>query len=211
MTSKNYIVFDDFELKLFSVFLTLWLIAYYQPIPSLRIQRDKLSNVHSVPLVILAFLSLQNKIPESIPLCYSSSFFVVDVIDEGFIKRDIMFTVHGLISLGLNLGTAMSPRHCALRSVSKGYLTESSTPAFNYWKGSKSYISFVVFFLCFTMCRMVWVPYFLYDTYITQLNGETDLLLYLSVMFYLLQTAWYVKMCQMLANYRFPKRVEDTE
>ena len=78
MTPKKYIVFDDLEVKLFSVFLTLWLLAYYHP--SFKLSREKLSNIHSVPLCILALLSLQHILPESIPLCYSSSFFVVDII-----------------------------------------------------------------------------------------------------------------------------------
>lgn len=206
MTPKKYIVFDDLEVKLFSVFLTLWLLAYYHP--SLKLRREKLSNIHSVPLCILALLSLQHILPESIPLCYSSSYFVVDIIDEGFINRDVMWTIHGVISLGLNLGTAMSLTHRNLRSVSKGYLVEGSTYPFNYWKGCKSYLSFVVFFGTFTVCRVIWVPYFLYDTYVNELDGETDLLLYLSVLFCLLNGAWYVKMCQMLFHYRIPKKME---
>ncbi|KAK1735863.1 hypothetical protein QTG54_013569 [Skeletonema marinoi] len=206
MTSKTYIVFDDFELKLFSVFLTIWLLSYYHPY--LKLSPEKLSNIHSVPLCILAFLSLQQIIPESIPLCYSSSFFVVDIIDEGFINRDVMWTAHGVISLGLNLGTAMSPLHRQLRSVSKGYLVEGSTLPFNYWKRSKSYGSFVVFFASFTVFRVMWVPYFLYETYVKEMKGETDFLLFLSVMFCLLNGAWYVKMCQMLVNYRVPKKME---
>ncbi|KAL7425705.1 hypothetical protein ACHAXM_000131 [Skeletonema potamos] len=211
MTSKNYIVFDDSEMKLFSVFLTLWLLAYYQPISSIKISRNILSNFHSGPLVILAFLSLQRVIPESIPLCYSTSFFVVDVIDEGIVNGDVMWTIHGLISLGLNLGTAMSARHREIRSVSKGYLVEGSTPPFNYWKGTKSYMSYVIFFCSFTVFRVIWVPYFLYDTYVNKLNGETDFLLYLSVMFCLLNGAWYLKMCQMLLNYRLPKEMKHAE
>ena len=206
MTPKKYIVFDDLELKLFSVFLTLWLLAYYHP--SLKLSREKLSNIHCVPLCILALLSLQHIVSESIPLCYSSSFFVVDIIDEGFINRDVMWTIHGVISLGLNLGTAMSPTHRNLRSVSKGYLVEGSTYPFNYWKRCKSYMSFAVFFGVFTVCRVIWVPYFLYDTYVNELDGETDLLLYLSVLFCLLNGAWYFKMCQMMVNYRVPKKME---
>jgi len=132
----------------------------------------------------------------------------VDIIDEGFINRDVMWTAHGVISLGLNLGTAMSPVHRQLRSVSKGYLVEGSTLPFNYWKRSKSYGSFVVFFASFTAFRVMWVPYFLYETYVKEMKGETDFLLYLSVMFCLLNGAWYVKMCQMLVNYRVPKKME---
>ena len=206
-STKSYVVFDDFEAKLFSAFLTLWLLAYYQ----LKLSRKFLANFHSGPLVILALLSLQEVIPESIPLCFSSSFFVVDIIDEAFMNRNLMWTVHGVISLGLNLGTAMSPQHCKLRSVSKGYLTEGSSYFFNHWKESKTYASFVVFFTSFTLCRVLWVPYFVYDTYVNKLNGVTDFLLYLSVMFCMLNGIWYFKMCQMLVNYRLPKEMKHVE
>lgn len=211
MSSKNYMVFDDFEIKLFSVFLTLWLLAYYHPILSKKISRNFLSNLHSGLICILALLSLHRAISESIPLCYSSSFFVADVIDEAFVNRDVMWTMHGIISLALNLGTAMSPQHRELRSVSKGYLVEGSTLPFNYWKGSKSYASYVAFFFSFTVCRVLWVPYFLYDSYMTKLNGELDFLLYPSAMFCVLNGAWYFKMCQMLVNYRLPKEMQHIE
>ena len=204
-STKSYIVFNDFEIKLFTIFLTCWLLVYYyHPI---KLSNKTLSNLHSGMVCILALLSLSEVIPESIPLCYSSSFFVVDIIDEAIINRSVMWTIHGVISLGLNLGTAMHPHHIHLRSVSKGYLVEGSTYPFNYWKESKSFVSYVVFFTSFTFCRVIWVPYFVYDTYINKLHGETDFLLYLSIIFMILNGVWYVKMVRMLVNYRLPKEM----
>ena len=82
-------------------------------------------------------------------------------------------------------------------------------PFLNYWKGSKSYASFVTFFLAFTACRMVWVPYFLYQTYAVQLEGDLDFLVWPSAMFYVLQLAWYAKMCSMVLHYRLPREVKE--
>lgn len=75
-------------------------------------------------------------------------------------------------------------------------------PFLNYWKKSKSYPSFLTFFISFTVCRMIWVPYFVYNTYIIQLHGDIDILIWPSVLFYVLQAVWYIKMCGMVVNYK---------
>jgi hypothetical protein len=67
-------------------------------------------------------------------------------------------------------------------------------PFLNYWKISKSYTSYVIFFISFTLCRIVWVPYFIYTTYAIHLHGQMDILIWPSVAFYALQLAWFAKM-----------------
>mmetsp|Transcript_14684 Transcript_14684/g.35386 ORF Transcript_14684/g.35386 Transcript_14684/m.35386 type:complete len:111 (-) Transcript_14684:271-603(-) len=79
-------------------------------------------------------------------------------------------------------------------------------PFLNHWKKSKSYASFVIFFLFFTLFRIVWTPYFLYNIYAVALDGQIDYLIWPSIMFYLLQLAWYGKMCTMLVDYRDPNK-----
>ena len=56
---------------------------------------------------------------------------------------------------------------------------------------------------------MVWVPYFVYTTYAIYLDGEIDYLIWPSVLFYILQLCWYVKMCGMALHYKLPKEVKD--
>lgn len=67
-------------------------------------------------------------------------------------------------------------------------------PFLNYWKISKSYTSYVIFFISFTLCRIVWVPYFIYTTYAIHLHGQIDILIWPSLVFYALQLAWFAKM-----------------
>ena len=65
-------------------------------------------------------------IPESIPICWSIAFFLVDLVDA-VVRRDAMFVVHAVLSLSLNLFTGGTARHRALMSSSKGMLAEAST------------------------------------------------------------------------------------
>lgn len=65
-------------------------------------------------------------IPESVPLCWSISFFVVDLLDA-VVRREGMWIAHAVISLALNLLTGCRARHRAVRSVSKGFFAEGST------------------------------------------------------------------------------------
>ena len=82
-------------------------------------------------------------------------------------------------------------------------------PFLNHWKRSKSYASVWMFWTAFTACRILWVPYFLHQSYYVKLNGELDTMIYPSVAFYLLQLAWWVKMCTMLVNYKVPEKAKN--
>lgn len=201
------------DIALLSVSLAFWTYVYHRAVlskhhggtPNGFVDSAFISNLHCVPLCALALLSLTGVVPESIPLCWSISHFVLDLLDT-IVRRDAMWFVHAVISLALNVFTGSSARHRALRSVSRGFFTEGSTPFLNYWKKSKSHASFVIFFLSFTLCRIVWTPYFLYNIYAVALDGEIDYLIWPSILFYTLQLAWYSKMCMMVVNYRDPEK-----
>ena len=81
-------------------------------------------------------------------------------------------------------------------------------PFLNYWKTHKTYNTYLIFFTSFAICRIVWVPIFAYNTYMIHLNGQFDYLIYPTVVFYLLQLAWFGKMIQMLWNYKSPEEIE---
>lgn len=58
---------------------------------------------------------------------------------------------------------------------------------------------------------MIWVPYFVYRTYAILLDGDIDMLIWPSVLFYILQLVWYVKICGMVVNYKDPFKKEAPE
>lgn len=114
-------------------FLSVFLIGYYQTVLSPLTGSPNgfgtsitISNLHSVPLVLMASLSLYEVLPEVYPLCWSVAFFIVDLIDC-VVRREGMWIAHAVISLVLNVLTGWNTQHRALRSVSKGFFAEAST------------------------------------------------------------------------------------
>jgi hypothetical protein len=114
-------------------FLSVFLIGYYQTVLSPKTGSPNgfgtsinISNLHSIPLVIMASLSLCHVLPEIYPLCWSVAFFIVDLLDC-IVRREGMWIVHAVISLILNVLTGWNVQHRALRSVSKGFFAEAST------------------------------------------------------------------------------------
>ena len=133
------ILYDDYtsitslEISLLITFITLWFAAYYYTTLSPKTGKPDgfgtstfISNLHSVPLCILAYLSIQQIIPESIPLCYSISFFIIDLLDA-IVRKEYIWIIHAVISLVLNVATGWNVKHVKLRSVSKGFFAEAST------------------------------------------------------------------------------------
>lgn len=112
--------------------LSLWSFVYYEAVLSPRGSPNGfeksafISNLHSVPLCVLAALSIAELTPEAVPVCWSVGFFVVDLVDS-VTRRELMWTVHAVLSLVLNVATGFVPRHVVLRSRSRGFLTEAST------------------------------------------------------------------------------------
>ena len=132
----EYVSMTSTDILLLTSCLALWSYAYYITVlhpkhgqPHGFDSSTLISNLHSVPLCILAFLSLLEVIPEIYPLSWSLSFFVLDLVDT-IVRRDGMWFVHAVISLALNVLTGFSARHRVIRSVSKGFFTEGSTVSF---------------------------------------------------------------------------------
>ena len=129
----DYTSITSLEISLLITFLFVWFAAYYHTTLSPKTGKPDgfgtstfISNLHSVPLCILAYLSIQQIIPESIPLCYSISFFIIDLLDA-VVRKEYIWIIHAVISLVLNVATGWNVKHVKLRSVSKGFFAEAST------------------------------------------------------------------------------------
>ena len=167
----------------------------------------KISNLHSVPLCALALLSVRRVVSERVPLAFSLAFFATDLLDC-VVRRDLPFLLHAILSIALNVGAAALPGHPLheLRSLSKGFLVEASTIFLNRWKRTHRREDYVTFFAVFIVCRIAWVPCFVYEMYTAV--GEVDAICLVSAAFYVLQLAWYAKMISILRNYRVPAQVK---
>jgi hypothetical protein len=137
-------------------------------------------------------------IPETLTISWFASFFIADLWDCLY-RKDAVFTVHALMSLTLcqiNCG----PKYLMARTSSKGSFTELSSPFYTKWKKTKSKVDFQIFTIIFFFCRLVWVPYFLIDSAkVIQLEGIS---LYGSVMFFIMQVFFFLKMLNILINYK---------
>ena len=128
----EYVSISSLDIALLTSFSTFWAIVYYRAVLSPSGRPDGfdssalISNLHACPLCILAFLSLQDVVPESVPISWSIAFFLADLVDAA-VRRDAVFTLHAIVSLSLNLFTGGTARHRALKSSSKGMLAEAST------------------------------------------------------------------------------------
>jgi len=123
------------DISLLLLSLALWSAAYYHsnlsphnPASNPRgFEQSKfISNLHSIPLVLLSIASILEFIPEKYPVIYSVGFFVVDLVDC-FIRGDTTFFIHAVLTLGMKFGAYSSVDHRQLRSISKVFLAESST------------------------------------------------------------------------------------
>ena len=107
---------------------------------------------------------------------------------------------HAVLAILLIWGGSKHAIHGELRSVSKGCLVEVCTPFLHKWQRTKSKRDYTIFYILFFFCRVVWVPYFLYET--QKYMGFLEVTVFVGYVFCLLQLAWFTKMTQILLNYK---------
>jgi len=191
-------------------FLTIWVGTYVYSKDKHKFDRDgTASSIHSIIVVLLASSSLlfqgESTVSESVPLTFSCSYFLVDLLDC-IVRLDSVFTFHAILSLFLNV-CCHRPDIFAWRGGSRAYMTEISTPFYNRWKLTKTKADFVILCVIFFLCRIVWVPIFLWGMYFRQSSpAEFDLLMVASLAFYVLQLAFFAKMVNILMNYGGSKK-----
>mmetsp|Transcript_7183 Transcript_7183/g.10578 ORF Transcript_7183/g.10578 Transcript_7183/m.10578 type:complete len:215 (+) Transcript_7183:85-729(+) len=158
-----------------------------------------LHDLHAYILCIASFCSLQHWVEESIILSFTLGYFTVDLMDC-ILRRDVQFFIHAILSIVLIGGSAIHPAHRELRSASKGCLLELSTPFLHRWQRTKGKVDFYVFYALFFLCRIIWLPYFLYNTYLTM--GFLEATVACGFVFFFLQLTWFRKLTQMALNYK---------
>jgi hypothetical protein len=206
----------------FGTMLCGWISVYIYFIQKARKENQPIKNnkfhkalfwhdLHAVTVVVLAALSLYNfydgsgkeeLLSEYTPIAFTSAYFVVDLVDC-LIRRDVPFTVHASLSLVLAVRCGSNPVHFFNRSASRGMLTELSTFSLHRWQNSKSYFDFLTFCILFTLCRIVWIPYFIYTIYTTyehmwdsQQTGMMGI--------FILNLTWWFKMMHILFDFKHP-------
>lgn len=165
-----------------------------------------LHDFHAVVVCILASVSIffndETVFSEFITLSFTISYFIVDFTDC-VIRRDIPFLIHALLSLVTSVGCGLNPIHRSYRSASRGALTEISTYSLHKWQSTKSKTDFIIFFALFTACRIVWIPYFIWNAH--GVSGF-DYQVAGGICIFLLNLFWWFKMISILRNYEVQPR-----
>ena len=160
------------------------------------------SLIHIIGGLLLASIGLcfkdENILKESVVLDFSLGYFVADLI-VCLEKRDYVFIVHALVSMGLNY-VCRQPAYYALRCGSQGFMTELSTIPYLFWQKTKKKSIYQVFVGVFFLCRIVWTPLFLRNTF--SVVGIDTMPLLFSLGFYILQLGFFSKMISILKNYK---------
>jgi hypothetical protein len=194
----------------FYVFLIFWTIAWIttkitsKPSPKNDHFSDNgpLLSFNNIAGITLASLSLycnnEETFSESIVISWFTSFFIIDLLDCLY-RKDIVFTVHALITLSLCFINTI-PKYHELRIASLGTFTEASSPFLWRWKKTKKKSDFQIFGVIFFLCRLVWVP--VYMIRCSRLVDFDDWVLLATVLFYLLQLLFFFQIVRILLNYR---------
>jgi len=204
MKLKDQLIGYEILLSSFTFYaLSYYYLVHYQKGGGVHSfdKKASLHVTHSLGVVLLGSLSLyfndEYTFRELVPIYFSRGYFLVDLYDC-IQRKDWVFTGHALISLLLNIGTQASPIHYSIRSASKGFMTEISSPIYRWWTISKSFPIYVLFYILFIICRLIWVPIFLKQAF--EVAGY-DWLLYASVGFYVLNVGFFAQMTKILLHY----------
>mmetsp|Transcript_1626 Transcript_1626/g.1822 ORF Transcript_1626/g.1822 Transcript_1626/m.1822 type:complete len:233 (+) Transcript_1626:101-799(+) len=200
-----------------ALWLTMYTISYLQ---NNATNKDHfnipfISNIHTLIGLILAVRSIctdQNDFddnaitPEMTLISWSTGYFAADFIDC-VVRKDKIFIGHAIVGMSLIRSVSISPFY-ELKAGSYGFVVEFSNIWFNYWKKTKTKRDFRNFLLSFFLVRIVYTPIFLRwmngDGRIGDEKGNilgNRLTLIGSLSFYLLNSVWFYKGCQMYLNY----------
>ena len=190
----------------FLIALSSWIVAYAHCYINLGGKQAfsktlVLHDFHAVGCCVLASMSIyfndEKIFSELIPLSFTLAYFVVDLTDC-IIRRDIPFFIHAILSVLLSVGCGLNPLHRSCRSCSRGALTELSTYNLHKWQNTKSKSDFIIFFVMFTACRIIWIPYFVWHVYLV---SGFDYQVMGGICIFFLNLFWWFRMIQILSKY----------
>lgn len=157
-------------------------------------------NFHNTIAIIMALLSIyinnDDIFNERIPILWSLGYFGVDLVDC-LIRLDWEYSLHAIFCVVLGVSNYFSPVCRILRMNSKAQLCESSSPFLYLAKATRNPLHFALFALVFTICRILWIPYLLYQVRTYGLEWTDYRILFL-IGFFCLNFFWWIKIIRIL-------------
>jgi hypothetical protein len=196
-------------------FLAGWFLVYVRCYRTGGIESfARSSSVHQAHAIIVCLLSAislhrddEDKFSESIPILFSTSYFVIDFVDC-LIRIDGMFLVHAMAALALGCCGYVPGPFRDVRLMSRGYMIEISNIWLHRWKRTKTRKDFAILVALFTATRIIYLPAFILRE-VADIIGVRNIVFGILLLLQCLQIGWWVKMVDMLLSYKVCK-VEDT-
>mmetsp|Transcript_3306 Transcript_3306/g.9495 ORF Transcript_3306/g.9495 Transcript_3306/m.9495 type:complete len:242 (+) Transcript_3306:34-759(+) len=198
-------------------FLAGWVLVYIHCYRTGGIEAfARSSSVHQAHAIIVCALSAislyrddDEKFSESIPILFSTSYFVMDFVDC-LIRIDGMFLVHAMTALALGCCAYVSGPFRVVRLMSRGYMVEMSNIQLHRWKRTKTRKDFAILVAVFTATRIIYLPAFILRE-VADIIGMRTVVFGILLLLQCLQIGWWVKMVDMLLCYKTKVgKMEDT-
>jgi hypothetical protein len=116
----------------------------------------------SSSLSLISSLLRQTKYNERIPILWSLSYFIIDIIDC-CIRRDFIYALHGICCFVLGCMNYTVPVLQILKMNSKATYCELSNPFMHLAKRTRQPLHFILFAVVYTFCRILWIPIMYYQ------------------------------------------------
>ena len=137
---------------------------------------------------------------ESIPILFSTSYFVVDLADC-LVRLDGMFLVHAIAAIALGCCGYVSGPFRDVRLMSRGYMVELSNIQLHRWKKTKTRKDFAILVARFTATRIIYLPASILRE-VAGIIGVRNVVFGILLFLQCLQVGWWVKMIDMLLSYK---------
>ena len=168
---------------------------------------------HALIVCCLSAISLYHdddtKFSESIPILFSTSYFVMDFVDC-LVRVDGMFLVHAMAAIALGCCGYISGPFRDVRLMSRGYMIELSNIQLHRWKKTKTRQDFAFLVALFTATRIMYLPISILRE-VADIIGVKNVVFGILLVLQCLQVGWWVKMIDMLLSYKTKvAKMEDT-
>mmetsp|Transcript_14837 Transcript_14837/g.19419 ORF Transcript_14837/g.19419 Transcript_14837/m.19419 type:complete len:232 (+) Transcript_14837:101-796(+) len=165
-------------------------------------------HIHNFGVIILGFTGLyfddNSVLRERTTGLFTCGYFIVDLV-ENATNLDLPYTLHAIACLIVAPINFTDPIFLKLRMESKATMMELSSPFLHLSQYTRKPLHFVMFFLVFTGCRIIWLPVLMRQLYLNGLPLSDPKQMFI-VAFYGLNLFWYSKIVRILIQGREPTK-----
>ena len=180
----------------------MYALSIWSVLNDFLLGRYTVHNLHNGGAIFLGLVSIYNDndavFNERIPILWSVGYFAVDILDCT-LRGDWIYLLHGAFCFGLGLANYTTPLCRQMRMNSKATLCETSNPFMHLAKKTRNPLHFALFAFVFTICRILWLPFLMWQVHQAGM-AWTDWRLLGVGAFFGLNFYWYIKIWKILLD-----------